>query len=58
MRLDASIDDDGFGCCSASAQFERIHVIICCSANPNIGDARRIVHVERFMVSAVVGSSY
>jgi len=30
----------------------------CCSAVPNIGDARRIVHVERFMVSAVVGSSY
>ena len=54
MRLGASIDDGGLGCCSVSAQFERIQVIICCSAVPNIGDARRIVQVERFMVSAFV----
>jgi len=58
MRLDASIDDGGLSCCSASALFERIQVIICCSAVKNIGDVRRIVQVERFMASAVVGSSY
>jgi hypothetical protein len=58
MRLGASIDDGGLGCCSASAQFERIQVIICCSAVTNIGDVRRIVQVERFMASAVVGSTY
>jgi hypothetical protein len=55
MRLDASVDDDGFGCCSASAQFERIQVIICCSAVTSIGDARRIVLC---LARAVVGSSY
>jgi hypothetical protein len=50
-RHDASINDGGLGCL-ASAQFERIQVIVCCSAVPNIGDARGIEHVERFMASA------